>query len=247
MSTEMSTDWKSRTRLIFGDNFLQVLEDTRVLVVGLGGVGSWAAEHLVRSGVGKVSVVDNDTISPSNINRQSIALHSTLGKKKIEVTAERLQDINPALSIKTYDVFVNDNTIHTLPAFDSFDFVLDCIDTLAPKIAVIQSSLNAQIPLISSLGSAGKSDPSCIQISDINKSFNCPLGRMLQKRLHKIGIYDGFSVVFSTEEVDKSKLILENGKNKRSNAGSISTIPALFGTLMAAEVINRCIVAHNKQ
>jgi tRNA A37 threonylcarbamoyladenosine dehydratase len=154
--------------------------------------------------------------------------------------AERLKDINPDLIVNTYDIFVDDKTISALPSFTTFDVVLDCIDTLSPKITLIKTCLDTQTPLISSLGSAGKSDPSCVRISDISKSYNCTLGRMLRKRLHKIGIYEGFSVVFSPEEIDKSKVIQEHGKNKRSNAGSISIIPALFGTLMAAEVINRC-------
>lgn len=236
----MHTDWQYRTRLLLGNTQLCNLQHTHVLVIGLGGVGSWAAEHLARSGTGKISLIDSDAITESNINRQAIALHSTVNRKKTDVMAERLKDINPDLIVTTYDIFVDEKTISALPSFDTFDVVLDCIDTLSPKITIIKTCLDTQTPLISSLGSAGKSDPTCVRISDISKSYNCTLGRMLRKRLHKIGIYKGFSVVFSPEKVDKSKIVLENGRNKRSNAGSTSIIPALFGTLMAAEVVNRC-------
>ncbi len=242
----MQTDWQMKTRLLLDKAHIHKLQNTHVLVIGLGGVGSWAAEHLARSGTGKISLVDNDTINATNINRQAIALHSTVGRKKTEAMAERLRDINPGIDITSYNVFVEEKTISSLPPFDSFDVVLDCIDTLTPKITVIQSCLKTKTPLISSLGSAGKSDPSKIQIADISKSYNCMLGRMLRKRLHKIGIYEGFSVVFSSEQVDKSKVILENGKYKRSNGGTISTIPALFGTLMAAEVIDMCKPSKNE-
>ncbi|MGC9331871.1 MAG: tRNA threonylcarbamoyladenosine dehydratase [Bacteroidales bacterium] len=243
----MHTDWQYRTRLLLGNIQLSKLQYTHVLIIGLGGVGSWAAEHLARSGTGKISLVDNDTINESNINRQVIALQSTVGRKKTDVMAERLKDINPELIVNTYDIFVDEKTISALPSFDTFDVVLDCIDTLSPKITLIKTCLDTQTPLISSLGSAGKTDPSKIQITDISKSYNCPLGQKLRKRLHKIGIYEGFTVVFSPEEIDKSKVIQENGRNKRSSAGSISFIPALFGTLMAAEVINRFNSATQEQ
>ncbi|MEA3448866.1 MAG: tRNA threonylcarbamoyladenosine dehydratase [Bacteroidota bacterium] len=242
----MHTDWQIKTRLLLDQAHLRALQNTHVLIIGLGGVGSWAAEHLVRSGIGNISLVDNDTISESNINRQAIALHSTVNRKKTDVMAERLKDINPDLIVNTYDTFVDEKTLSVLPSFDTFDVVLDCIDTLTPKISVIQTCLENKTPLISSLGSAGKSDPSCVRITDISKSYNCMLGRMLRKRLHKIGIYEGFSVVFSPEAIDKSKVVQENGRNKRSSAGSISIIPALFGTLMAAEVIDRCNPSNKK-
>ncbi|MFO7789321.1 MAG: tRNA threonylcarbamoyladenosine dehydratase [Bacteroidales bacterium] len=240
----MNTDWQSRTRMLLGNRQLQKLQNIHVLVIGLGGVGSWAAEHLVRSGTGTISLADNDAIAHSNINRQVMAMHSTVGKSKTEVMAKRLLDINPALKINTHQAFISDENINTLPSFNTCDYVLDCIDTLSPKIEVVKKCLDTQTVLISSLGSAGKTDPAAVKTADISNSYNCTLGRMLRKRLHKEGIYKGFTVVFSTEKTDRSKVVNEESRNKRSNSGTISVIPAIFGAVMAGEVIKRCLNNH---
>jgi len=234
----MNSDWQARTHMLMDDKQIEKLADARVLVTGLGGVGSWAAEHLARTGIGNISIVDNDTITPSNINRQLPALHSTIGKNKAEVLAKRLQDINPALNLSLYDVFITEESLKQNIPLHHYDYVLDCIDTLTPKINLIQACLNTEVPHISSLGSAGKTDPSAVKMADISKSYNCTLGRMLRKRLHKINIYTGFKVVFSSEKTDRSKVVLEEGRNKKSNAGTISALPSIFGAFMAAEAIN---------
>ncbi len=234
-------NWKERTQKLIGENACKSLENAHVLIVGLGGVGSWAAEHIVRSGVGEISIVDADIISTSNINRQLPALHSTIGKYKTEVLKERFLDINPDLNIHTHTIFLKEETREQVFANHQYSYVLDCIDTLSPKINLIKTCLDRNIPVISSLGSGAKLDYSTIQITDISKSYNCKLGRMLRKRLHKMNIYSGFKVVFSSEKPQETAVFLEEGTNKKSNAGTISYLPALFGTMMAAEVIQELI------
>lgn len=231
-------NWQKKTELLIGSTNLEKLRNSHVLIVGLGGVGSWATEHIVRAGIGEVTIVDSDLVTESNINRQLIALHSTIGKYKCDVIKERLLDINPELIINMHKKFLivedNDELFENM----SYDYVLDCIDTLSPKIFLIQNCLDNNIPIISSLGSGAKTDHTAIKILDISKTYNCKLGRMLRKRLHKLGIYTGFKTVFSEELIDPDKIILEEGRNKRSNSGTISFLPAIFGTMMAAEVIN---------
>ncbi|MFO7879096.1 MAG: tRNA threonylcarbamoyladenosine dehydratase [Bacteroidota bacterium] len=233
----MNTDWQERSRMLLGETGLENLSSASVLVAGLGGVGSWAAEHLARSGVGHIGLIDDDRVSVTNINRQLPALHSTIGRQKTSVMRERLQDINPQIKITVHPCFITGDSLQREISIDKHDYVLDCIDTLTPKIELISHCLQKKVPHMSSLGSAGKTDPRAIQISDISKSYNCNLGRILRKRLHRQGIYKGFPVVFSTEKTDKSKIVLEQGRHKVSNAGTISPIPSIFGSFMAAEAI----------
>lgn len=231
-----TTNWQSRTELLIGKEGIAKLKQSHIFIAGLGGVGSWAAEHLVRAGVGEITLVDADVITESNLNRQLIALHSTIGMNKVDVMRDRLLDINPQLIVHSHKLFLTKNNCEDLLS-ESYDYVLDCIDTLSPKIDLITYCLENKLPLISSLGSGAKMDPTSVKLTDISKSYNCMLGRMLRKRLHKLGIYKGFKVVFSDELPRKEAVILESGLNKKSNTGTISYLPTIFGSMMAGEII----------
>ncbi len=237
----MSYEWLERTTLLLGDEKLKKLQNTNVLVVGLGGVGAYAAEMVARSGVGRMTIADADTVSPTNINRQLIALHSTIGKQKAELMADRLRDINPEIELTVVNRFIKDNETDALLDSDKFDYVVDAIDTLSPKLALIKGCLDRNIPLVSSMGAGAKTDPTKLEICDIAKTHHCPLAHMLRKRLHKIGIRSGFKAVFSPEPVREGAMILCEEQNKKSNTGTISYIPALFGIGCASVVIRGLI------
>ena len=230
-------NWLERTELLFGCEKLELLRQANVLVVGVGGVGAYAAEMIVRAGVGRMTIADADRVSESNINRQLVALHSTIGQKKCEVLAERLRDINPELQLTLVNRFIKDDETDALLDSDKFDYVVDAIDTLSPKLALIKGSLDRGIPVVSSMGAGAKTDPTLMEIKDIAKTHHCPLAHMLRKRLHKIGIRRGFKAVFSPEPVREGAMILCEEQNKKSNVGTISYIPALFGIGCASVVI----------
>ena len=216
---------------------MELLRQANVLVVGVGGVGAYAAEMIVRAGVGRMTIADADRVSESNINRQLVALHSTIGQKKCEVLAQRLRDINPELQLTLVNRFIKDDETDALLDSDKFDYVVDAIDTLSPKLALIKGSLDRGIPVVSSMGAGAKTDPTLMEIKDIAKTHHCPLAHMLRKRLHKIGIRRGFKAVFSPEPVREGAMILCEEQNKKSNVGTISYIPALFGIGCASVVI----------
>ena len=230
-------NWLERTELLFGCEKLELLRQANVLVVGVGGVGAYAAEMIVRAGVGRMTIADADNVSESNINRQLVALHSTIGQKKCEVLAQRLRDINPELELTLVNRFIKDDETDALLDSDKFDYVVDAIDTLSPKLALIKGSLDRGIPIVSSMGAGAKTDPTLMEIKDIAKTHHCPLAHMLRKRLHKIGIRRGFKAVFSPEPVREGAMILCEEQNKKSNVGTISYIPALFGIGCASVVI----------
>ena len=230
-------DWLERTELLLGSHKLELLRKANVLVVGVGGVGAYAAEMIVRSGVGRMTIADADRVSESNINRQLIALHSTIGREKCDILAERLKDINPDLQLTVVNRFIKDDETDALLDSDKFDYVVDAIDTLSPKLALIKGSLDRGIPIVSSMGAGAKTDPTLMEIKDISKTHHCPLAHMLRKRLHKIGIRRGFKAVFSPEAVREGAMILCEEQNKKSNVGTISYIPALFGIGCASVVI----------
>ncbi len=237
----MSKEWLERTALLLGDEKLETLRQANVLVVGLGGVGAYAAEMIARSGVGRMTIADADTVSATNINRQLIALHSTIGKEKTELMAERLRDINPEIELTIVNRFIKDDETDALLDSQKFDYVVDAIDTLSPKLALIKGCLDRNIPLVSSMGAGAKTDPTKMDICDIAKTHHCPLAHMLRKRLHKIGIRSGFKAVYSPEPVRKGAMILCEEQNKKSNTGTISYIPALFGIGCASVVIRGLI------
>ena len=214
-----------------------MLRRANVLVVGVGGVGAYAAEMIVRSGVGRMTIADADKVSESNINRQLVALHSTVGREKCDILRDRLMDINPELQLTVVNRFIKDDETDALLDSDKFDYVVDAIDTLSPKLALIKGSLDRGIPVVSSMGAGAKTDPTLMEIKDIAKTHHCPLAHMLRKRLHKIGIRRGFKAVFSPEPVREGAMILCEEQNKKSNVGTISYIPALFGIGCASVVI----------
>ncbi|MBQ0079969.1 MAG: tRNA threonylcarbamoyladenosine dehydratase [Alistipes sp.] len=230
-------EWLSRTELLVGCDKLQNLSQSHILVVGLGGVGAYAAEMLVRSGIGKITIADADTVSESNLNRQLLALRSTLGRKKTDVMRERLLDINPQLQICVIEGFIKDELTNKVLDMGKYDYVVDAIDTLSPKLALIKESISRNIPVVSSMGAGGKMDPTKMEICDISKTHHCPLAHMLRKRLHKIGIYNGFTAVFSSEQPNREAIIECEEQNKKSNIGTISYLPALFGIGCASVAI----------
>jgi|SRR5690554_709119 len=234
-------EWQSRTELLLGKKQLEKLRKAHVLVAGVGGVGAYAIEMLVRAGVGKITMVDADVVKPSNRNRQLIALNSTEGVPKVEVMKQRALDINPLLKVNIKNEFLKDGNIPIL--FETpFDYVIDAIDSLSPKIYFIVNCLKNQIPLVSSMGAGGKLDPSKVQICDISKSYHCKLAKMVRKRLSKFQIKGGFDVVFSPEPTSPENVIfVDDEQNKKTTVGTISYMPSLFGILAASKVIRELI------
>lgn len=235
--------WKERNILMMGKENCDRLRNSKVLVVGVGGVGAYAAEMIVRAGVGHIVIVDNDVVTETNINRQLIALRSTVGHSKVEVLRERLLDINPEADVEARQLYLKDELTEALLDQEHYDYVVDAIDTLAPKVFLIFAARQRNIPIVSSMGSGGKFDPTRVRIDDVSKSNYCKLARMVRKRLHHLGIRNGFKVVYSDEVVDRDKIeITENELNKHSNVGTISYMPAVFGCLMASVVIRDIIL-----
>lgn len=236
--------------MLVGEDGIARLSSARVAVIGVGGVGGYAAEMIVRAGVGHILILDSDEVSVSNRNRQLLALNSTVGRPKCQVLKERLLDINPDLDIVTVEKFIiaegavpdsgfedaSGTPSQLLDAYE-FDYVVDAIDTLSPKLELIKYCLDRKIPLVSSMGAGAKFDVTKIRITDISKSFQCPLAHMVRKRLGKMGIRKGFKAVFSEEIADRSSIVLEAGRNKKSQVGTISYLPASFGCACAQAVI----------
>jgi len=229
--------WKQRTSLLVGESGIKKLEAANILVVGLGGVGAYAAEQLCRAGIGKMTIADGDVVDETNRNRQLPALISTTGKSKAEILAKRFLDINPELKLTVVNEYLKDERMVEIISSDDFDYIVDAIDSLSPKTFLIYHCLQMGLPVVSSMGSGGKFDPSKIMVADISKTYNCNLARMLRKRLHRMGITKGVKVVFSTELTDKSKIIIEEGQNKKSTVGTISYMPPVFGCFIASAVI----------
>jgi tRNA threonylcarbamoyladenosine dehydratase len=229
--------WLSRTELLVGKEDLKKLKKAHILVAGLGGVGSYAAEAICRAGIGKMTIVDSDFITPSNRNRQLLALKSTEGKSKSELMASRLFDINPELKIKVYKEYLRDDKT-SLILNDGFDYVVDAIDTLSPKIYFIKNCLEKKFPLVSSMGAGGRFDPLQVKVANIGESYGCQFAQVVRKKLHALGISVGFKVVFSAEPVSKKTVIItDNSPNKKSTVGTISYMPAMFGLVAASVVI----------
>lgn len=235
------SDWLERTELLLGEEKLELLKKANVLVVGLGGVGAYAAEMVARSGVGRMTIVDCDTVSLTNINRQLPALNSTVGQTKSSLMASRLRDINPLIELNVICDYLNEDNIATVLDAVHYDYVVDAIDTLAPKVMLIEESLKRGFKIVSSMGAGAKTDPTKVQITDISKSNYCPLAHALRKRLNRMGIRKGFMVVFSPEEVREGAMVLCEERNKKSNVGTISYMPAIFGCGCASVVIRGLI------
>ncbi|MFV0592170.1 MAG: ThiF family adenylyltransferase [Draconibacterium sp.] len=229
--------WLERTELLFGKEKLEKIKQANVLVVGLGGVGAYAAEQLCRAGIGKMTIVDGDVVEASNRNRQLPALVSTKGLPKAEILAKRFKDINPEIELTVVNDYICDEQTIELLKSQDFDYVVDAIDTLSPKVFLVFHALQMGLKVVSSMGAGGKTDPSKIELTDISKSYNCKLAKMMRKRLSRFGIKRGVKVVFSSEEIDESAVRIEEGRNKKSTVGTISYMPPLFGCFIASAVI----------
>ena len=234
--------WQERTEMLLGSDALKRLSESRALIVGLGGVGAYAAEMLARAGVGEMVLLDSDVVGETNRNRQLVALASTVGRLKCDVLKERLMDINPEIRITTVPEYLTEaNAAELLMSAGRPDVVVDAIDTLSPKIALIQFCLKENLRLVSSMGSGAKKDATKLHVDDISKTFQCPLAHMLRKRLHKLGIREGFKAVFSSELPARESVTLEESRNKKSQVGTISYMPAVFGCVCAQAAIGELI------
>lgn len=238
----MQNHWLKRSELLLKPEGLEKLKNAHILVVGLGGVGSFATEFMARSGMGRITIIDGDIVDVTNINRQLPALHSTIGKTKVDVVAERIYDINPDIQLKKINEFLTPERMEEILSSETFDYVLDCIDSVSPKLSLIIAAKRKKIKIISCMGAGGKTDPAKVMVRDISKTNNCFLAKQIRKRLKKEKINKGFRCVFSTEIQDETSLKLTDGSQyKKSYYGTISYMPALFGLYAAAEVIKHLL------
>ena len=234
--------WQERTSMLLGEETLARFAASKVMVVGLGGVGAYAAEMLCRAGVGNMVILDSDTVSVTNRNRQLIALESTIGKLKTDVVAQRLRDINPEINLTVIPEYIEESNLEEIfSTAGELDYVVDAIDTLAPKISLIKYCVEHKIPHVSAMGAGAKLDATKIRIADISKSYNCPLAYILRKKLRKEGISKGFKVVFSEELPDRDAIVPMEERNKKSQVGTISYLPAVFGCVCAQAAIEYLI------
>lgn len=236
--------WQERAALLFKEEGLNKLKNSNVLVVGLGGVGSFAAEFLARAGVGNMTIVDGDIVDITNINRQLPALHSTVGQPKVKIVGDRLMDINPELNLTRVEEFLSPERAVEIVQPD-FDYVLDCIDSVTPKLNLIVAAKRKKVKVISNMGAGGKLLSDKIVVKDISKTEVCPLAKNIRKRLKKEGISSGVKAVFSLEHPDETSLKTTDGTNfKKSFYGTNSWMPALFG-LHAAETVVKHLLKGN--
>ncbi|WP_343624280.1 tRNA threonylcarbamoyladenosine dehydratase [Flavobacterium lindanitolerans] len=233
--------WTERAELLFKKEGLEKLKNSNVLIVGVGGVGSFAAEFIARAGVGKMTIVDGDVVDITNINRQLPALHSTVGKPKIDVVGDRLMDINPELQLTRIKEFLSPERAFEIVR-DEFDYVMDCIDSITPKLNLIIASKRKKIKIVSSMGAGGKMEAGKVKVTDISKTKNCYLAKAVKRRLREAGIDKGVKAVYSYEIQDPNSLRMTDGSNfKKSFYGTNSYMPGLFG-LHAAETVIRYLL-----
>ena len=233
-------NWKQRTALLLGEEKMERLRNAHVLVVGLGGVGAYAAEMICRAGVGRMTIVDADTVQSTNLNRQLPALHSTLGMPKANILEARFKDINPELELKVLPVFLKDENIPELLDAARYDFIVDAIDTLSPKCYLIYHALQRRIKIVSSMGAGAKSDITQVRFADLWDTYHCGLSKAVRKRLQNMGVKRKVPVVFSTEQADSNAVLLTDDEmNKKSTCGTVSYMPAVFGCYLAEYVIKR--------
>lgn len=230
-------DWQERTGMLVGEDVLEHFRNSTVAVIGVGGVGGYAAEMIVRAGVGHLIILDSDDVSITNKNRQLLALDSTVGKPKCDVLAERLKDINPELDLMVIKKYLEPDMVGNVLGQYKIDFLVDAIDTLSPKLHLIKYCMDNGIPLVSSMGAGAKFDATKVRLTDVSGSFNCPLAYIVRKRLRHMGISKGFKVVFSEELPDKDSIVPCEDRNKKSQVGTISYIPAVFGCVCAQAAI----------
>lgn len=237
---KLMENWKQRTELLLGKDKMLRLQNAHVLVVGLGGVGAYAAEMVCRAGIGRMTIVDADVIQTTNMNRQLPALHSTLGMPKANILEARFKDINPELKLNVLSVFLKDENIPELLDADKYDFIIDAIDTLSPKCYLIYHALQRRIKIVSSMGAGAKSDITQVRFADLWDTYHCGLSKAVRKRLQKMGVKRKVPVVFSAEQADaKAVLLTDDEMNKKSTCGTVSYMPAVFGCYLAEYVIKR--------
>lgn len=235
-------EWQQRTCLLFGEAGMERLRQAHVLVVGTGGVGAYAAEMICRAGVGRLTLVDADTVQASNINRQLPALHSTVGRVKAEVLAERFHDINPEIRTEVIARFLDEENIPTLLDELQPDFIVDAIDTISPKCHLIAEAWRRRIKMVSSMGAGAKSDITKVQLADLWETYHCGLSKAVRTGLKKLGMRRSLPVVFSSEQANADAVIrVENERNKKSTAGTVSYMPAVFGCFLANYVIRELV------
>ena len=233
--------WQQRTEILMGKEGVNALSEAKVAVIGLGGVGAYAAEMLCRAGVGSLILLDSDVVSLTNKNRQLLASGSTIGRSKCEVMSSRLKDINGAVMLTEINEYLEPDNVEQLIGKLQIDFLIDAIDTLSPKIALIKYCREKGIPLVSSMGAGAKYDATAVRLADISRSYNCPLAYILRKKLRKEGISKGFDVVFSEELPQKDAIIPVEERNKKSMTGTVSYLPAVFGCVCAQAAIEYLI------
>ena len=226
--------WCSRTEILLGAESIKKLEKATVAVFGIGGVGGFAAEALARSGVGNLELIDHDTVSVSNINRQIVALHSTVGKYKVDVMKDRILDINPEINVVAHKCFYLPETAAQFD-FSKYDYVVDCIDTVTGKLQLVEAAKTAGIPIICSMGAGNKLDPAAFEVADISKTSVCPLAKVMRRELKKRNI-KGVKVVYSKEEPVEAKVKVQ-ADTRKSVPGSCAFVPSVAGLILAGEVI----------
>lgn len=233
--------WLSRSALLVGDDGIQILQNKHVLVVGLGGVGSFAAEFMCRSGIGEMTIVDGDTVDPTNRNRQLPALATNHGVSKASIMSERLLAINPALKLHVVEEFLSPQKCKEILQ-TRFDYVLDCIDSITPKLTLLVTALQTGIPIVSSMGAGGKLDPTKLRVGRLTETYHCVFAYYIRKRLKKMADASGIKAVFSTELPKRDSLVMTDGSNfKRSAYGTISYLPAAFGGVCASVAIRELL------
>ncbi len=241
----MQKKWLERTELLVKKEGIEKLQKSTVLVVGLGGVGSFAAEFLARAGIGNLSIVDGDVIDVTNINRQLPALHTTIGKLKAQLVEERLKEINPKINLTVISKFLSPTDAYEI-VDNKYDYVLDCIDSIQPKVQLLIACKRKKVKTISAMGAGGKMDPSKVKVRDISKTRDCTLARVIKKELKKHKIHKGIRCVFSSEIQDKNSVFITDGSDfKKSFYGTISYMPAIFGLYAAAEVVQKITSQRN--
>lgn len=235
----MTTEWTERTELLLGADKMERLKKAHILIVGTGGVGAYAAEMLARAGVGKLTLLDADKVQLSNLNRQLIALHSTLGEDKVRVLERRLKDVNPDLNVTARAEFLEEGSVKTLLTENKFDFVVDAIDTIAPKCALIMEAMRLKVPIVSSMGAGAKTDVTQIRFADLWSTYHCGLSKAVRTRLKKEKMQRPLPVVFCTQQVDMNAVVkVEGERNKKTTTGTVSYMPAVFGCYLAQYVIS---------
>ena len=237
-----------RTRMLIGDDGMKTLQDAHVFIAGIGGVGSFTAEALARAGVGTLTLLDNDTVDITNLNRQIHATQKTVGRPKVQVMAERIHDINPEIQVNIIDAFLLDDNIESLLGEEEYDYIVDAVDTVTAKLALVLYARARNIPVISSMGTANKLDATKFEVVDISKTHTCPLARVMRKELRDRGIQSGVEVLYSTAQPVRIQISNneESEKHKKPVPASISYVPSVAGLLLAGHVIQKLLAAGSR-